>query len=276
MSFCRLESRGNGFFVLTMGSADEHNYLTEEAITELVEVLKKVRNKAEAKGLVTTCEAGTFSAGLDYDHDAESEEQAEHLAGRIAEVVRLLLELPVPTVAAVRGNATSLGLALALAHDHCFVWDHAVLGLPEARRGRRLPDYVATLLRDKLSHARLRKLLMLKSQTCTGKELAGTWWSTHGADGNRQVVLDKAVDLLYDVQVGDGANFAKTRQMLCAETCAAVGITMEKHKPRPSPAELDDSDKAEEQSGTSNRREEAGTKSWQNQATPWNMFKQIG
>lgn len=240
MSFCRLESRGNGFFVLTMGSADEHNYLTEEAITELVEVLKKVRNKAEAKGLVTTCEAGTFSAGLDYDHDAESEEQAEHLAGRIAEVVRLLLELPVPTVAAVRGNATSLGLALALAHDHCFVWDHAVLGLPEARRGRRLPDYVATLLRDKLSHARLRKLLMLKSQTCTGKELAGTWWSTHGADGNRQVVLDKAVDLLYDVQVGDGANFAKTRQMLCAETCAAVGITMEKHKPRPSPAELDD------------------------------------
>ncbi|KAF6981712.1 hypothetical protein CFC21_000171 [Triticum aestivum] len=272
MSFCRLESRGNGFLVLTMASADEHNYLTEEAITELVEVLKKVGNNAEAKGLVTTCEAGTFCAGLDYDHHAESEEQAEHLAGRVAEVIRLLLELPVPTVAAVRGNATSLGLALALAHDHCFVWDHAVLGLPEARRGRRLPDYVATLLRDKLSFARLRKLLMLRSQTCTGKELAGTWWSTHGADGNRQVVLDKAVDLLYDVQVGDGANFAKTRQMLCGETCAAVGITitMEKHKPQPTPAELD-SHKAAGPSQTSVMTEK--TPKWHNHDPFVDMYK---
>ncbi|KAF6992775.1 hypothetical protein CFC21_009738 [Triticum aestivum] len=225
MSFCRLEPRDNGVFVLTLASADEHNYLTDEAITELAEELEKVRNSPEVKGLVTTCEVGTFCAGLDYDHHAESEEQAENLAKRVAKVIRLLLELPVPTVAAVRGDARSVGLALVLAHDHLFVWDQAVLGLPEAQRGRPLPDYVPTLLRDKLSHARLRKLLMLNSQTCTGKELTGTWLSTDGADGNRQVVLDKAIDLLHDLQVGDGANFAKARQMLCAETCAAVGIT---------------------------------------------------
>ncbi|XP_062224698.1 enoyl-CoA delta isomerase 2, peroxisomal-like [Phragmites australis] len=246
MGFCSLVAQDGGIFVLTMATTDGHQYLNDEAITELVDKLSTVRKNPELRGLVTTSKIGSFCDGIDYDNNPE--EQAAHLAQGMAEVIRLLLEMPVPTAAAVAGNATSLGLALALAHDHCVVWDYAVVMLPEAQRGRPLPEYASALLRDKVAHARLRKLLMLKSQRCTGKELASTWYSAHCANSDRAALVNSAWEVLEGVEVGKGTDFAKARQIMWPESCAAVGVATLPPRPRPSPQELQ-SEKAKQDPG---------------------------
>lgn len=233
MGFCSLVAHSHGIFFLTMTSTDGHQYLTDEAITELINTLQTVRNDSSLKGLVTTSKIGSFCDGI--NHDSMSQEQAAHLSKRMAEVIRLLLEMPVPTAAAIGGNATSLGLALALVHDHCVVWEDAVLRLPEAQHGRQLPEYVAALLRDKVAYARLRKLLMLKSQACTGRELKHTWWSAHKLTDDRHMVVNGAVEVLEEVDFDEGTDLAKVRQTICPESCAAVGmVTPQPHRPRPS------------------------------------------
>ncbi|XP_040385115.1 enoyl-CoA delta isomerase 2, peroxisomal-like [Oryza brachyantha] len=255
MVFCTLQpSPIKDILVLTMASSDGHQYLTDDAITELIGSLRTARDTPGLRGLVTTSRLGSFCDGLDDGAGAgrlPDREQAARLAARVGEAVRLLLEVPAPTAAAVSGDATSLGLALALAHDHCVVWEGAAVGLPEAARGRPLPGYVAALLRDKIAYARLRKLLMLRAEACTGRELVGTWYSANDpAVADREVVAAEACELLEGIDVGDGKNYAEARQAMWPESCAAVGIDITLPRP-PSREEILHKEKEREKHGVS-------------------------
>ncbi|KAL6658496.1 hypothetical protein ACP70R_004082 [Stipagrostis hirtigluma subsp. patula] len=241
-SFCKWVNT-NGVVHLKLAGDDSHHYLTKDAIDDLRRGLTEIRQLASSepcRGLITTSSIGSFCDGI--DHESTSAKDAADLAERMTDVIRLLLEMPVPTVAAVGGDAMSLGLALALAHDHCVVLEDAALGLPEARHGRPLPGYVPALLRDKVAYARLRKLLLLKSQVCTGKELAGTWWSAHAAANYRHKVLTSALEVLEGIKVGDGTDYAKVRKTLWPGSCGSVNIETPLSWPRAS-ADEEQSDK---------------------------------
>lgn len=234
MGFCTVQSPIDGIFVLTMASSDGHQYLTDDAIGDLIASLTAVRDTPGLRGLVTTSRLGSFCDGVDHDAAGQPDEQ---VAARVGEVVRLLLEMPAPTAAAVNGDATSLGLALALAHDHCVVWR-----APRWRSGGPAPappGYVAALLRDKVAYARLRKLLMLRAEACTGKELVGTWYSANDpAAADREVVAAEACELLEGIEVGSGKNYATARQAMWPESCAAVGMEITRPRRPSSPEQI--------------------------------------
>ncbi|KQJ89458.1 enoyl-CoA delta isomerase 2, peroxisomal [Brachypodium distachyon] len=267
-TFCSLEPARDGFFVLTMSSADGHQYLTEHAVADLVKTLTRVRDDPKARGLVTTCQAGnavSFCDGINYaDDDArqqaeagdpgltwrvatrlatavsssvlfptvfQAERKADPAAG-MAEVIRLLMELPMPTVAAVSGNATSLGVALALAHDSLVMWGRAELRLPETELRRRpLPDYAGKLLQEKLPSSELRKLHM--SRPCIGDQLVSSCYYVQSANKDKGAVLNDALQLLYKRTGGKAADIAKARRTKCPKTCADLGITGPQQLPRP-------------------------------------------
>uniref|UniRef100_A0A0E0R6X6 non-specific serine/threonine protein kinase n=1 Tax=Oryza rufipogon TaxID=4529 RepID=A0A0E0R6X6_ORYRU len=222
-TFCKVRKRDDGIYVLTLASSDGHHYLTTEAITQLKQALERIRS-TKARGLVTTTTSGSFCDGINAVSDDDDDEPLSSLERGMAEVVRLLLDLPMPTAAAVRGDARWLGFVLALAHDHLFVHTEAVLGLAAAAdttakpRRRPLPDYVVALLREKIPYAQLRKLLLLKAHVFTGEELKGNWHSVHEAIPNRDHNLQSVV-------VGDGMDYAKVRRTMYTNSCVAVAVT---------------------------------------------------
>lgn len=229
-TFCKVRKRDDGIYVLTLASSDGHHYLTTEAITQLKQALERIRS-TKARGLVTTTTSGSFCDGINAVSDDDDDEPLSSLERGMAEVVRLLLDLPMPTAAAVRGDARWLGFVLALAHDHLFVHTEAVLGLAAAAdttakpRRRPLPDYVVALLREKIPYAQLRKLLLLKAHVFTGEDLKGNWHSVHEAIPNRDHVLAVAVQNLQSVVVGDGMDYAKVRRTMYTNSCVAVAVT---------------------------------------------------
>jgi enoyl-CoA hydratase len=113
------------------------NLVTGEMMERLDAALDAVAADAAARAVVLTG-AGTraFCAGSDV-------KEFEALAGRVAQgkllyekyVYRKLAELPVPTIAAIEGDALGGGLELALCCDLRIASARARLGMPEVRLG---------------------------------------------------------------------------------------------------------------------------------------------
>ncbi|HEV7753664.1 MAG TPA: enoyl-CoA hydratase-related protein [Baekduia sp.] len=136
------------------------NLVTGEMMERLDAVLDELARDSEVRAVVVTG-AGTraFCAGSDV-------KEFEGLAGRVARgkllyekyVYRKLAELPVPTIAAIEGDALGGGLELALCCDLRIASARARLGMPEVRLGvipgsggtQRLPAVVGPALAKEL------------------------------------------------------------------------------------------------------------------------------
>jgi enoyl-CoA hydratase len=113
------------------------NLVTGEMMERLDAALDELARDREVRAVVVTG-AGTraFCAGSDVKEFAG-------LAGRVAQgkllyekyVYRKLAELPVPTIAAIEGDALGGGLELALCCDLRIASARARLGMPEVRLG---------------------------------------------------------------------------------------------------------------------------------------------
>ncbi len=113
------------------------NLVTRELLEELDTALATLvaADPGEVRAVVVTGDGErAFSAG---SHVGEFEEQRGH-GGRARHelesgVARRLAELPMPTIAAIEGNALGGGLELALCCDIRIASERARLGLPEVR-----------------------------------------------------------------------------------------------------------------------------------------------
>jgi enoyl-CoA hydratase/carnithine racemase len=113
------------------------NLVTGEMMERLDDVLGELARDREVRAVVVTgAGARAFCAGSDV-------KEFEALAGRVAQgkllyekyVYRKLAELPVPTIAAIEGDALGGGLELALCCDLRIASARARLGMPEVRLG---------------------------------------------------------------------------------------------------------------------------------------------
>lgn len=138
-----LPDDGGVLAVLTLTAADERRPTTlgPRGLVALHEALVAVRGRAErgeVAAVAVTGRPGCFVAGADLGVARTLRDRSDgHALGAAGHAtLRLLGEMPVPTVAWITGHATGGGLELAL---HC---DHRVvaagvrsLGLPEASLG---------------------------------------------------------------------------------------------------------------------------------------------
>jgi enoyl-CoA hydratase/carnithine racemase len=113
------------------------NLVTGEMMERLDGVLDELARDRKVRAVVLTgAGARAFCAGSDV-------KEFEKLAGRVAQgkllyekyVYRKLAELPVPTIAAIEGDALGGGLELALCCDLRIASARARLGMPEVRLG---------------------------------------------------------------------------------------------------------------------------------------------
>jgi methylglutaconyl-CoA hydratase len=131
------DARGVASVVLNRPAV--HNAFDDRLIAELTEALRRLERDPAVRAVLLTGSGQSFSAGgdlhwmrrmADYSH---AENFADGMA--LAELLRLLNELPKPTVARVNGAAYAGGLGLVCCCDIAVAASEAVFCISEVRLG---------------------------------------------------------------------------------------------------------------------------------------------
>ncbi len=113
------------------------NYLDKDVLSQLNKIVSDmISSKAELRVVLLTSGGRNFSAGIDYAGFMKmSKEEAGHFADVGYHLLRHVESLPVPVIAAVKGETPGAGLGLALAADIRIASTDAVFSFPEAQFG---------------------------------------------------------------------------------------------------------------------------------------------
>jgi 3-hydroxyacyl-CoA dehydrogenase/enoyl-CoA hydratase/3-hydroxybutyryl-CoA epimerase len=136
----KIEFDSNHLAIVTLGrEGKDVNTLSRSVVLELNDVLDSLRSNSSLTGVVFTSSKKDFIVGADITDIAslKTVEEASFAASQLSAVLQKITDLPVPSVAAIHGQALGGGLELALA---C-TWrvgttdDKTKLGLPEIQLG---------------------------------------------------------------------------------------------------------------------------------------------
>lgn len=134
------ELRGH-ILVLTINRPERMNALSPELSDALIEAFVEAGADSDVRAvLLTSVGDRAFCAGADLKARAQEDEDGKPFQPLLSRVQRYVFEVVYetikPTIAALNGSAVAGGLELALACDMRVVAEHALLGLPEAKRGK--------------------------------------------------------------------------------------------------------------------------------------------
>src|SRR6187455_3180922 len=108
-------SRTGDVFVLDLG--DTENRFHPDWLAAVDDALTEVAKTDGPRALVTSATGKFWSNGLDLDWLGRNADQFQSYATSVQVLLARVLELPVPTVAALQGHVFAAGAMLALAHD---------------------------------------------------------------------------------------------------------------------------------------------------------------
>ncbi len=113
------------------------NYLDGEVLSRLNRTVSEVYGEqSQLRVVLLTAKGRNFSAGIDYTRFTKiTRDEARHFAEVGYSLLKHLENLPVPVIAAVKGETTGAGLGLALAADIRIGSTDAVFSFPEAQFG---------------------------------------------------------------------------------------------------------------------------------------------
>ena len=124
---------------LTLNSPHNRNALSSALVEQLHDGLTRATAEQGVRVVVLGHTGGTFCAGADLSEaSASSSDPAEQAAARAQEMTRLLrriLELPLPVIAAVDGHVRAGGMGLVGACDIAVAGRSSTFALTEARLG---------------------------------------------------------------------------------------------------------------------------------------------
>lgn len=128
-----LYNKEGGVATITLNRPRALNALNSGMIEEILDAVKKTSTDPEVKALILTGAGRAFSFGADAsEFSAASAASASNplsaLLAKSQEIIRSLVSMPQPTIAALNGFATGLGLDLALACDLRIAAERAKLG----------------------------------------------------------------------------------------------------------------------------------------------------
>jgi enoyl-CoA hydratase/carnithine racemase len=108
-------TRTGDVFVLDIG--DTENRFHPDWLAAVDDALSEVEKTDGPKALVTSATGKFWSNGLDLDWLGQHADRFESYAASVQGLLARVLELPVPTVAALQGHTFAAGAMLALCHD---------------------------------------------------------------------------------------------------------------------------------------------------------------
>jgi 2-(1,2-epoxy-1,2-dihydrophenyl)acetyl-CoA isomerase len=201
---------------ITLDRPSKRNSLTDDMVAELTEAVQAAGNDETVRAVLLTGTGEHFCSGFDIvsRNSAGAEGRRpragsiqRRLPGQAHRLIPVLLETQVPVVAAVRGWAAGIGLALALAADVTVASDSATFWAPFASRGFTPDSGVSWLLPRRVGEVRARRMLLL------GEKLDGATAADWG-------LIDRCVP---DADLAAAAD--EITSILAGSATVAVGLT---------------------------------------------------
>lgn len=153
-----LVRRGN-IFVLKLGDGD--NRFNNHTVAGIHKALDEVEQAEPPAALVTTANGKIWSNGLDLEYMGTLDDVLPFVAD-VQNIMARVLELPMPTVAAIQGHAFAGGAMLALAHDvRVMRRDRGYLCLPEIDLGMPFGAGFSALVAAKVAQPALHRMTVL-------------------------------------------------------------------------------------------------------------------
>ncbi|XP_056168874.1 enoyl-CoA delta isomerase 1, peroxisomal-like [Syzygium oleosum] len=222
---CTLEKRGN-LFILTLTGAGEHR-LNPNLISTLRSALSRLQSdpSASSSALITTAHGKFFSNGYDLGWAQSSEPRLQLMSSSFRSLVRDLICLPMPTIAAVTGHASAAGMMLALSHDYVVMRrDRGFLYMSEMDIGLVIPNWFMALMRSKIGDPRARREAVMRAAKLTAEDgvRIGVVDSAHdGAEATVVAAAELGEALV--ARKWDGHVYARNRRVVLREVLEAVG-----------------------------------------------------
>ncbi|MFC8044072.1 enoyl-CoA hydratase/isomerase family protein [Nocardia sp. NPDC057353] len=163
-----LRSDRDGVRTLTLNRPERRNALNPELWAALDDALRDIARDRTVRALVLTGSGGAFCAGADVVNSDPYAAPFEKLRA-ITDVAQQLHDLPIPTLAKVRGAAVGAGWNLALGCDFVIGTAEARFSQIFARRGLSL-DCGGSWLLPKLVGLQQAKRLALLAETVDAAE----------------------------------------------------------------------------------------------------------
>ena len=155
-----IDTINSGISVIRINRPRCLNTFNLKFFEELGLVLKEIKNDSKTKIIIITGEGKTFSTGIDFDEIKEKSklEFREYLY-LVQEITLELLELSIPTIAAINGHALGSGIELALTCDIRIASTSAEIGFPEAKISNFPTSGTLKLLKDLVGRGKASYLL---------------------------------------------------------------------------------------------------------------------
>lgn len=172
--------------ILRLNRPEKRNALSPELVDELQKQLSSIRENSKIRAVIITGTGKAFCAGADlaYLQEMSTYSDRRNLADsqKLAELFKLLYELPKLTIAQVNGPALAGGFGLALCCDYLFAdVARAQFGFTETRIGF-LPAIVMNILIRKLP-LNLARHLVLSAEILTTKDALNSGIADFGFTG---------------------------------------------------------------------------------------------
>jgi polyketide biosynthesis enoyl-CoA hydratase PksI len=150
-------------------ASDDQRYLENSTIRALAAAAETLTADQSIRAIVVEGGARYFSAGASRA-TLISADPANAITNYVAEVPRLLLGLPVPTIAAIAGHAIGGGLVLGLWCDIALLGEESLYGVNFMALGF-TPGMGATMLLEEAVGALLARELLFTGRLMKGREL---------------------------------------------------------------------------------------------------------
>ncbi len=184
LSKIRVEAIGDGVTVLTLTDPDRRNAMDEQMGAELVAATTALRADPAARAVVVTGQGRAFCAGADLPAlFGDPQRPVTEIRERLQRYYRAffsVLELPLPTIAAVNGPAVGAGLNLALACDVRIAGPSAAFGATFTRIGLHPGGGCTWFLVRALGRSRALRTLLLGDTLDAGR--AVDWGLAEGPE----------------------------------------------------------------------------------------------
>ncbi len=152
-----------GVTTLTLNRPEVHNALSAEMIAELTEAAAHLGRDTATRVVVLTGAGPSFCAGADLGWmksqlTAAPETRATE-ARRLAQMLRVLNEMPKPLIGRIQGQAFGGGLGLMAVCDVAVGSDQAVFAFSETRLGL-IPATIGPYVLARMGEGRARRVFM--------------------------------------------------------------------------------------------------------------------
>lgn len=208
--------RVDAVVTITLDDPEHRNALTVASKEALREAVADVAADERVRAVVLAGSAKAFCLGQDLGEHAQAlAGGAERAFATVREhytpIVRDLLTMPKPVIAAVGGTCVGAGLGLALACDHRVFATGVRLATAFAGIGLTFDTGLSVTLPRAVGDARAKELVLF-GRTFTAEEAIA--WGISGETASAEEVLPRAVALARQLAEGPTTAFAESKRLI--------------------------------------------------------------